>query len=169
MTGLESGLQKKKKKGAYTGIVPIAMALAYQKALQTKGLGDDIKVLRNEESYFEKLLKQHKLSGAKQLAAMTELTRIKKKLAEDLKKQKDAQDSIAHAFDKQMQAYVDTRGSFFSEFASSVFSSGAGGLVMGASGGGDTKMFNQHNTFNEIPKNRYTLSRQMQGAAAHSM
>jgi hypothetical protein len=168
MTGLEAGLNKKKK-GGYHGLVPISMALAYQKALQTKGLGDDIKVLKQEESYFQKLLKNHKLSGAKQLAVMTELTRVKKKLAEDLKKQAALQDAAKHAFDVQMQAYVDTRGSFFSQFASSVFGGSPGALTMGAGAAGSTKTYNQENHFHEIPKDRYALSRQMQGAAASSM
>ena len=126
---------------------------------------DDIKVLKEQETFLQKLVNAHKLSGAKQLAAMTELTRIKKKLADDLAKQAKAQLTNKQAFDKQMQAFVDTRGSFFSDFASSVFHVGGGGLEMG-SGGTTNKNITQNNTFQEIPKDRFALARQMARAEA---
>ena len=169
MTGLQTSLTNKANKNKYSGVVPIAMALAYQKALRTKGLADDIKVLKEEEGYFAALVKQHKGSAAKQLAYSTELTRVQTKLQADLKKQAAARAAAKHNFDIQMQAFVDTRGSFFSQFASSIFQAGPGGLTMGATPGGGDKTVNQHNTFNEIPKDRYKLSRNMQAQMAHSM
>lgn len=164
LTSLMTGAAKKAK-GGYNGLIPVDMAIAYQKALQTKGKGDDIKQLRAQESYLQGLLKNHKLSASKQLAIMKALTDVKKKLAADLK----GQLSRSQALDKEMQAFVDTRGSFFSQFASSVFHQGVGGLEMGAGEATKTLNIHQDNNYHEIPKDRFAQGRQLARAAASSL
>ena len=171
VTSQLAGLVTKQAGGKYHGIIPIGMSLAYQKALRTKTLNDDVKVLKQEETYLQKMVNNHKLSAIKQLAASTELTRVQKKLADDLKKQAAARAAASNAFDKQMQAFVDTRGSFFNQFASSIFGGSPGGLTMGASSMDNSRTANvsQHNTFHEIPKDKYTLARHMQSATAAAL
>ena len=152
-----------KKLGKYTGLVPLPMAEAYQKALQDNNLKKQIAVLKQEETYLQKLVNAHKLHGAKQLAAMKELTKVKKDLAAAIKKEANAQDATKN----ELQAFMDTRGSFFSEFASSVFHAGPNGMETGsASTAAITKNISQTNHFNEMPKDRFALGREMARAAA---
>lgn len=160
MQTITNSMSAKAKKGAYTGLIPEKMALAYQKALLTTSLKDDEKVLKEEETYLAKLIASRKLHGAKLLKAATELAQVKKKLAADLKK---TVLTGQQAMDKEMQSFVDTRGSFFSQFASSVFHVGGGGLEPGAA---KSTTINQNNSFQEVPKDRFALSRQMARAAS---
>lgn len=151
----------KAKKGQYKGLLPLPMELAYQRALRTKTLKDDEKVLKEEESFLTKLIASHKLHGAKLLAASKQLTSVKKKLAADMKTEADKRNKLY----SEMQAFRDEKGSFFSEFSSSIFHQGAAGMEMGA-GGTTNKSVTQNNTFNEMPKDRFAIGRRMTHAAA---
>lgn len=172
LSSIYSQLQgfKKTKTGSAGDLIPQKLQLAEAHAERTNNKKALAKALKAEENYLRDLLGNHKLSLEKKIA-------IEKELKSVLDKRKSVMAAInndLHMSDKQMQAYVDARGSFFSEFASSVFHGGPGGLAMGAlelnGKSGDTNgsgmTYNQHNNFHEIPEDRYKLSRQMQAAAA---
>jgi hypothetical protein len=74
----------------------------------------------------------------------------------------------------ELQAVMDTRGTFFGEFANNVFGAGDGGLTLNVNdkssgGGGKTVNVHQNNTYNEVPKDRHRQERQGQRAAAGAM
>lgn len=160
---------KKPKSAKQSDLIPQNLQLAEAHAERVNNKKALAKTLKAEEDYLKDLLNNHKLSLEKKVAIERELKSV-------LDKRKSVLAAInddLHMSDKQMQAYIDTRGSFFSQFASSVFHGGPGGLAMGAlemdngsAGGSGGMTYNQHNTFHEIPEDRYKLSRQMQAAAA---
>lgn len=59
-----------------TGIIPYDIQIAMEAARQSPGDRDDLKVLRQQEAFLEKLLSNRKLSRAKRLEIMQELTGV---------------------------------------------------------------------------------------------
>ncbi len=178
------------------GEIPAALRIALAQAQRTASLEDDIAALKAEESYLEQLLKNMKLTLEERAGLEEQLTGIINQIqgmqdqiaadaktavgatkdlgsaavssADDLKK---AADEARRAALAQMRTFMDLRGSFFSQFAGNIFGQSVLGLTLnpGPNVGSKTLTYQQHNTFNEIPRDRYQLSRQMRQVAASAM
>lgn len=59
-----------------TGIIPYDLQIAMEAARQSPGTGDDLKILKQQEAFLEKLLSNRELSRAKRLEIMQELTGV---------------------------------------------------------------------------------------------
>lgn len=158
-----AALEKKKKAAAWKLLlVPPKEEMAYLKAQQTVGLADDLKTLNVLKDYYEKLLKNRKLTADQLLQAQKKLTAVTTKIFADKKK--------AHLLYlqqiKEVQAAENLRGTFFGDFAANVFHHTADGLTPGAQKAQSNKTVkvDQHNTFNEIPADRHLLSNEMKRA-----
>lgn len=160
--------EAKKQAAAWKLILaPTNLTVQLLKAERTPELSDDIKVLTNLETYYTNLIKSHQYHGAKLVALEKKLTTVVQKIAADKKKV----NTTYLAGLKEIQAAEDLRGTFFGDFSSSVFHQSGNGLAVGAQTVQNHKAVKveQNNTFHEIPKDRYLLSRQMKTAAEAAM
>jgi hypothetical protein len=129
-----------------------------------------MKVLHQEEMYLHGLLKNKKLSLKKKAEIEEALTRVSKAEADLRKKEKERikKENAAKLNSlKEIQAGMDLRGSFFSQFAPNIFGQSSAGLTLGPQGKQMT--YNQNNTFHELPNDRHKLARQMRLSASAAM
>jgi hypothetical protein len=151
-------------------LMPAKTRIRLAQAERTKRLTDDMKVLHQEEMYLRGLLKNKKLSLKKKAEIEEALTRVSKAEADLRKKEKERikKENAAKLNSlKEIQAGMDLRGSFFSQFAPNIFGQSSAGLTLGPQGKQMT--YNQNNTFHELPNDRHKLARQMRLSASAAM
>jgi TP901 family phage tail tape measure protein len=140
-------------------------------AAMTAGLKDDIRAMKAEEDILTKKIKAEKGHNDILEKLTAERARVHKKR---LALEKKAANELT-ATQKQLveiQAAMDLRGSFFAEFASSIFHQTPQGLALGASAvtvspseSNKSAVFNTTNHYNEIPRDRHMVERGMSRAA----
>lgn len=147
--------------------IPLRLQLAVANALKTKSLKDDKKALTAEEDYLKGLLKNRKLSLAERLKITQELDTVLAKLAGVNKKMGGA----LSMSQKQMEAFIEARGTFFSQFASSIFGGSGNHLSMGVDNGSSQHnvTVNQNNNYADAPNDRYRSAKVMRDAAVAAM
>jgi hypothetical protein len=161
--GMEETETKKKKKAAGVLLLsPAQIRINIAKAERTKGKADDLKAWNQEKAYLEDQLKHKKHTLKERARIQEELTRVEKQILALKKKGTDAAKQMRL---REMQAAMDLRGSFFSQFASSIFHRQGGGDQM-AMGNGKTMNYHQTNHYNEIPRDKFATSRQMRLATS---
>jgi hypothetical protein len=130
--------------------------------LRTKGLADDRKALRaliafdRAETHDVRLtVRERQDYRRKMLDAEAQLKKLKT-------------GGLGGLGAKQAQAFIEARGTFFSEFAPNVFGGKSGGRTPGSTStpSGKTVVVNQNYTYNEIPKNPHHAAQQARLAAA---
>lgn len=126
----------------------------------------ELKLLTAEENSIRRRLKDRTLSLHQQAQLWKQLAAVDKKrlaLAKAIKKG-------ATASEKEIQAALNDRGTFFGEFAPNIFTPGSNGLLPGAQKPGSRggRHVTQNNTFHEIPRDRFKLSQQLKHAAVHA-
>jgi len=133
-----------------------AAGAAKTAAVQAQIRKHELAMYTAEEDALKKRLKDKTLTLHQQAELWKQIASIdKKRIA--LAKQANA-DAAASA--KELQAVMELRGSFFSEFAGNIFGESAGGglsLSVNQPGNAPSKTvkINQNNVHHEIPKNRH--------------
>jgi TP901 family phage tail tape measure protein len=132
------------------------------KKVQAEIRQHELKMLKSQEASIRKRLKDKSLSLHEQAKLWKQLVETDKKRLALLKKTKATENLTA----KEIQAALNTRGTFFGEFAPNIFTKTGNGLVPGATTGAKSvhHEVHQHNTFHELPKDRFRLARQMRDA-----
>lgn len=179
LSGVDSQLQSlltKAVKAKKAWKLPNRFDIAISKAEQTAALKDDIKAYDMERKYLEDLLKGAKANTDKYAKLQRELANVDKKLRALKKEEARRKKEMADATRKEIQATRDLRGTFFGQFAGSVFHQTAGGLAMGAGASrtapqvpGKSVTVHQTNQYHEIPKDKHAEARRMAKATQAAM
>ena len=170
MQRIDSLVEQSAEKGGIRYRMP-GFRKRLQRVKATETLRDNLRFWKDERSYLQGLLKNKNLEYAARRQIQKDLEAANKKI-EAIKKKEAAEQERHFKRLRELQAVMDLRGSFFSEFASNVFGQSAAGLTLNVSGqrAGDKNLtVNQANTYNEIPRNRHGQARHMQKAAASAM
>jgi TP901 family phage tail tape measure protein len=156
---ITSGHKKKKKTVTGSRLIPQSLRTALARDGTTATEADDLKALQAEDRWLRKALKNKKISADRREALLKELAKVDKRIR-NMSKDKGGSGSKSSA-----QAFIEARGTIFSEFAPNVFSPTSQGLQPGSTSG-KVINYNQHNTFHEVPKDRHRLARQMHRSVA---
>jgi TP901 family phage tail tape measure protein len=126
----------------------------------------ELKLLTAEENSIRRRLKDRTLSLHQQAQLWKQLAAVDKKRLALAKQIKNG----STASEKEIQAALNDRGTFFGQFAPNIFTPGSNGLLPGAQKPGPRggRQVTQNNTFNEIPRDRFKLSQQLKHAAVHA-
>lgn len=128
--------------------------------------------IHQEREQKEKEREQRQLDRFKRIQETIE--REARANMEIIKEEKRRQREAKLARRESAQAARELRGSFFGEFAPNIFHQTPQGLALGAapgepgSGRGAVK-YEQHNTYNEIPRDKHSEARRMRRAAEASL
>jgi hypothetical protein len=140
--------------------------------LEIASLREQEKEVRRQIAEVETELKKRLITKeealAREAALYKKLLDLDKKRLALLKQTNNADMASA----KEMQAVMELRGSFFSQFAGNIFGQSAGGLTLQVGQGqqsSPTVNLNQHNTFHEPPQDPHYFARQMRRHAAGAL
>lgn len=139
---------------------PASIAIAEAKALGTKSLADDIAAYTEEENWLIRRIKSGEVHGQKLADLYKRKAEVQAKIDADRKKANQAAETAAQKAARDELAYLNTRSTFFDQYAGNVFRPDAGSVsstTTSPTGGGTTVVVNQH--FNSPTTDRHREAR----------